>query len=85
MLNHRTESKSFLSPVGPTPAQDAPAPSGLRLGMHCSMIIAASRREQSLALNGEKHALKGAVCRVSRDGLELPERPASNNQRIIWS
>jgi hypothetical protein len=40
------------------------------------MVIAASRREQSLALNGEKRALKGAVRGVSRDDLALPKRRA---------
>jgi hypothetical protein len=48
------------------------------------MVIGASRREQSLALNSEKRALKGAVRGVSREGLALAERRALDIRSIIW-
>jgi hypothetical protein len=54
MLDHRRGEQELLSRIGPTLAQETPAPSGLRLGMHCSMVIAASDREQSLAANGDQ-------------------------------
>jgi hypothetical protein len=58
-LDHRHKRRIF-SRIGPTLAQHMPAPSGLSLGMHCSMVIAASVRGQSLAANGEQR-------HVSRD------------------
>ncbi len=67
MLDHR-RGGNFCR-IGPTLAQELPAPSGLRLGMHCSMIIALSMREQSLAANGEERALKGIASTVNRMAL----------------
>src|SRR5271157_5210753 len=42
------ESRKILSPAESTLAQDTPAPSGLRLGMHCFMVFVATGPGQRL-------------------------------------
>jgi hypothetical protein len=58
MLDHRRGEQKLLSRIGPTLAQETPAPSGMRLGMHGSMVIAASVWGQSLAANGAEREPK---------------------------
>src|ERR1035441_7003085 len=51
--------------IRPTLAQDVPAPSGQRLGMHLSMVIARSGGEQSLAANGRQREASGDFSALS--------------------
>ena len=57
-LDHRRGDQELLSRIGPTLAQETPTPSDLRLGMHCSMVIAASVWGQSLAVNGRQRQVR---------------------------
>src|ERR1035438_5749178 len=60
------EQKDF-SGIGPTLAQDTPAPSGLRLGMHLSIVIAAGGHRQRVAANGQYMVPKGGLSLLNRD------------------
>jgi len=53
----------------PLSSEDLPAPSGLRLGMHHSIVIVACGRRQSIAVNG-------AWGQVRRDSAQLSDRAA---------
>ena len=67
MLDHRRGDWKICR-IGPTLAQEMPAPSGVSLGMHCSMVIAMGAKGQRVAVNGEERPLRGVERKVNRDG-----------------
>jgi len=80
MLDHRHESKMFSLAPDPLSLKKMPAPSGLRLGMHPSILIAASIRGQRIAANGALWALNVVQRGVNRER-RVPKRCAWDDLR----
>ena len=78
-LDHRHGEQNISLASDPLSHSTCQHRQAMCLGMHCSMVIATSVREQSLALNGEKCAPKGVVGMVNRDWLTAFERQALSN------
>ena len=68
-----------LSPASdPLPLEDTPAPSGLRLGMHHSIVIVAWGRGQSIAANGVWRVPSGVQeRRIATEGSQNGTRKVS--------
>lgn len=67
MLDHRRGNMRISPASDPLSIEDTPAPSGLRLGMHHSIVMVVWGRRQSIAANGARWALNVVQSGVNRD------------------